>query len=58
MTRGFAMAVGRAETSARSRRLAAIDECRRGAAMEQGREVVARPEWLIRRLWEPASTPR
>jgi hypothetical protein len=67
MTRGFAMAMGRAETSARSRRLAAmdkgrrlaaIDERRRLAAMDKGREVVARPERLIRRWWEPASTPR
>jgi hypothetical protein len=49
MTRGFAMAMGRAETSAKSRRL---------AAMDKGREVVARPERLIRRWWEPASTPR
>jgi hypothetical protein len=58
MTRGFAMAMGQAETSAKSRRLAAIDECRRLAAMDKGREVVARPERLIRRWWEPASTPR
>ena len=57
MTRGFAMAMGQAETSARSRR-AAINECRRVAAMDKGREVVARPERLIRRLREPASTPR
>jgi len=49
MTRGFAMAMSRAETSARRRRL---------AAMDKGREVVARPERLIRRWWEPASTPR
>jgi hypothetical protein len=54
MTRGL----GRAETSAKGRRLAAIDGCRRAAAMDWGREVVARPERLIRRLWEPASTPR